>query len=335
MLAFKAQHHGVVEAGDDYQPRQQHNQSPKQFPAHAKSVYCPSPFTSGSNMRHVETLESRRLLSTGSISGTVFNDLNADTLREAGEPGLSSFKVFVDFNKDGIHQQSEPSAVSGTNGAWKITGVAPGNYWVEEVRQIANWTETTGFYDPATVKAGSTTSGLLFGNAKNKTLVKFTFDGPKFYAPSIDTPGLGGSTSTLTQTGNDVVTGGQAGDSGKAAAWNRGVNDGNNALTLHTRFFLHSVTLSFDYRSTAISATGKSFGPASITITDQPDMVPLPQTHTIMLTRDGQWHHVNLTINSRNVTLLPKGMTITLTPSDGADLGTLSIDNLTISGILP
>jgi hypothetical protein len=280
-------------------------------------------------MRHIESLESRRLLSTGSISGTVFNDLNADGSREVSEPGIANFKVYMDLNHDGIHQQSEPTAVSGTNGTWKITGLAAGTYSVREVQQPARWTETTPVSKTAFVKAGNTTAGLLFGNAKNKTLLKFTFDGASFYAPSVNAVGY---SSTLTQNGNDVVTGGQTGDPGKAAAWNSGVNDGGNSLTLHTRFFVHPVTLSFDYRST----TGTSYGPANIAITHTPDGYPnlLPPT-TVALTRDSRWHHVTVTINPENVSFLPKGMTITLTPSSGAGLGVLSVDNLTLSGILP
>ena len=44
----------------------------------------------------METLEPRQLLTTGSISGTVFDDLNADGIRNTGEPGLSDWIVTLE-----------------------------------------------------------------------------------------------------------------------------------------------------------------------------------------------------------------------------------------------
>ena len=286
-------------------------------------------------MNHIEALESRRLLSTGSISGTVFNDLNSDGKHQASEPGLTGWQVILDLNHNGKLDAGEPHTKSLTGGAWSIIGLAPGTYSVRE-SLLSYWRETTPATGiiTATVKAGQTKSGLLFGDVKKtaQPLVKFTFDGPKFYAPSLDT--LGGS--TLTQAGNDVVAGGQAGDPGKSLAWNRGVNDGGNALTLHTKFTSDLLYVSFDYRSTAVSATGKSYGPTTITVTQgiEGTTVSVP-VGTITLTRDSQWHHATIAIPAMNLALTPKGHTITLSPSNGADLGTLSIDNLTLSGITP
>ncbi|TMQ28761.1 MAG: hypothetical protein E6K70_26660, partial [Planctomycetota bacterium] len=48
----------------------------------------------------VEPLEDRTLL-TVTISGTVFNDLNSNGIRDGNEPGLAGASVFLDRNHDG------------------------------------------------------------------------------------------------------------------------------------------------------------------------------------------------------------------------------------------
>ncbi len=47
----------------------------------------------------LELLEDRRLLST--ISGTLWNDLDGDGVRQAAEPGLPDRAVFLDGNENG------------------------------------------------------------------------------------------------------------------------------------------------------------------------------------------------------------------------------------------
>ncbi len=52
---------------------------------------------------------------SGSASGVVFADLNANNLRDANEPGLSSLTVFTDSNGDGIQQAQELAVQSDTS----------------------------------------------------------------------------------------------------------------------------------------------------------------------------------------------------------------------------
>src|SRR5437660_3244452 len=49
----------------------------------------------------VEVLEDRTLPSV-TIGGIVFNDLNANLLRDAGEVGVPNVSVFLDQNQDGV-----------------------------------------------------------------------------------------------------------------------------------------------------------------------------------------------------------------------------------------
>lgn len=76
-----------------------------------------------------ETLESRRLLAS-TIAGFIYNDANANGVRDAGELGLKNTKVYLDLNHDGKRQGSEPSVKSSTSGAYTFDEVDAGTYQV-------------------------------------------------------------------------------------------------------------------------------------------------------------------------------------------------------------
>jgi hypothetical protein len=59
--------------------------------------------------------------SPGSISGTVYNDLNSNGKRDAGEPGVASATVYLDLNGDG-KRGSAPVTVTGSTVFNAITG---------------------------------------------------------------------------------------------------------------------------------------------------------------------------------------------------------------------
>jgi hypothetical protein len=81
-------------------------------------------------MLHVlESLESRRLLSnTGVISGSVYNDLNANAKHEAGEAGLKSARVYLDANNNGKLDKRETSALTDKRGQFRFEGLAAGTH---------------------------------------------------------------------------------------------------------------------------------------------------------------------------------------------------------------
>ena len=55
-----------------------------------------------------------------SFSGTVFNDLNGNGARDAGEVGLAGWKVWLDDDRDGIWNNNEPYAVTDANGNYSL-----------------------------------------------------------------------------------------------------------------------------------------------------------------------------------------------------------------------
>lgn len=80
----------------------------------------------------------------GTLSGTVFNDLNDNGLLDAGEQGISGRTVFIDTNGDSVLEADEPSAITDAFGKYSFASVAPGSYPV--VQQVPQKTGQGSFY---------------------------------------------------------------------------------------------------------------------------------------------------------------------------------------------
>ena len=72
-------------------------------------------------------------VTTGRITGTIFEDLNENGIKDPAEGGISGWTVFADLNSDGLLSTAEPSAVANTDGDYVITGVPAGTIRVQEV----------------------------------------------------------------------------------------------------------------------------------------------------------------------------------------------------------
>src|SRR5205085_725418 len=76
----------------------------------------------------IELLDSRILLSS-SISGTAYNDANANSTQDSGEGGYASVAVYADVNNDGIYEMGEGGATgSAYDGTYTISGLSAGTY---------------------------------------------------------------------------------------------------------------------------------------------------------------------------------------------------------------
>ena len=69
----------------------------------------------------------------GSISGTVFNDANANGTRDAGEGGVPSTDVFLDLNGNSKYDAGDRLSVTDANGAYTFGGLLPSIYRVMEL----------------------------------------------------------------------------------------------------------------------------------------------------------------------------------------------------------
>jgi hypothetical protein len=71
---------------------------------------------------------------TCSASGTKFFDLDADGVRDPGEPALPRFLIWADYNNDGIRGPDEPFSVTDDDGNYVIDDIRPpsGSYRLRE-----------------------------------------------------------------------------------------------------------------------------------------------------------------------------------------------------------
>ncbi|MCA9268958.1 MAG: carboxypeptidase regulatory-like domain-containing protein, partial [Planctomycetales bacterium] len=95
-----------------------------------------------------ESLEVRQLLAAD-LSGTLYNDLNGDGVRDQGEDGLANWTVYLDADLSGTLDAGEASTTTDADGSYRFTGLAAGDYRVAEVVR-GGWTATnptTGYVD--------------------------------------------------------------------------------------------------------------------------------------------------------------------------------------------
>jgi hypothetical protein len=90
---------------------------------------------------HFQVLEPRRLLA-GQISGTVFNDFNADGQQDISEPGLAGWTVFLDDNMNDRLDAGETSVTTEVDGNYTFTGAGDAVRRVAMVRPTG-WRQTT------------------------------------------------------------------------------------------------------------------------------------------------------------------------------------------------
>jgi len=119
-------------------------------------------------------------------SGTKFEDLNADGVRDAGEPGIADVQIHL-FGTDGAGNAVHQHATTDANGAYSFS-VAPGSYTVCESvpagftqsfpssgADCAGHDGASGFGYAITLTSGETDSGNDFGNFRNATVSGLKF----------------------------------------------------------------------------------------------------------------------------------------------------------------
>jgi uncharacterized protein (DUF2141 family) len=112
----------------------------------------------------------------GTVSGTVWNDVNANGVIDStptAEPGLGGRVVFADVNSNGILDGSEPQATTNADGTYTIAGVSPGTVSIVDVLP-AGWRATSPITSVRSLvlKNGENKTGVNYGNVelKNSTI---------------------------------------------------------------------------------------------------------------------------------------------------------------------
>ena len=109
---------------------------------------------------------------SGSISGTVYNDVNQNGALDSGEQGLSGWTInlYTGANFPGTSNGQGPqmTMISDSNGNYSFSNLADGVYSIEEINQSQNpLKQFTSDYSSVTISGGSTVAHIDFGNALN------------------------------------------------------------------------------------------------------------------------------------------------------------------------
>jgi subtilisin family serine protease len=88
---------------------------------------------SGAALPNVEAQTVALTANTGTIHGTLFDDLAGTGLYSPGDPVLAGRTVFLDLNRDGKLDGREPSTQTAANGSYVFHGLTPGTYVVCQV----------------------------------------------------------------------------------------------------------------------------------------------------------------------------------------------------------
>ena len=137
----------------------------------------------------------------GELSGSKWNDIDGDGVRDVGESGLEGWTIYLDDNGNGVLDGEEVSTVTDADGNYSFTDLDAGSYVVAEVLQ-PGWEQThpsDGFYT-VNLDPGDAIADLDFGNRFVANLIEGTPN-----AESID--GTAGFDLIRGFAGNDRLRG--------------------------------------------------------------------------------------------------------------------------------
>lgn len=112
----------------------------------------------------VSVMINDRAVPGGSISGTVFDDLNGNGTREGAEGGVASRVVFLDANNNTTLDAGETQTTTDAAGQFTFPPLAPGPYVIRLVPDPA-WSQTApaGGAEHSLTLASGANANLLFG----------------------------------------------------------------------------------------------------------------------------------------------------------------------------
>ena len=131
------------------------------------------------------------------ITGTVYNDINANSAQDAGEAGLSGWQVYLDRDGNGSYSAGDTAVTSSADGSYSIGSLLPGTYALR-VTNRAGWTIVSPALGSVGVTIGS--AGLVaqgFGAARAPNSLTLTGSSVAENQPTATTVG------TLTATDDD------------------------------------------------------------------------------------------------------------------------------------
>jgi subtilase family serine protease len=103
-------------------------------------------------------------VTTGTITGSFYNDANSNGVADKGEGTLSGFQAYLDVPGVGHFVKGDPIALSNSSGKYSFTGLSPGKYVVGAITPTS-WRQTPppGPVYTITIAAGSSITVPSFG----------------------------------------------------------------------------------------------------------------------------------------------------------------------------
>ena len=98
--------------------------------------------TSGQKATNQNFFTKPNSTGTGSIAGTVYNDINGNGSLQGGETGIAGRTVFIDLNSNNALDTNEQRVITGSTGAYKFSNLGTGTFKVHEIIP-AGWTQTS------------------------------------------------------------------------------------------------------------------------------------------------------------------------------------------------
>ena len=133
-----------------------------QQPGFRQTTPDPGPVNVTSNAT-VNNINFGNVFFVGSISGFKFNDLNANSVRDATDPPLANWQIYIDLNGNGSLEPGEPNTITNPQGNYTFANVPQGRYLVREVQQ-PGWVQTTPNPAPIDIIGNTNAVGVSFGN---------------------------------------------------------------------------------------------------------------------------------------------------------------------------
>ncbi len=133
-----------------------------QQPGFRQTTPDPGPVNVTSNAT-VNNVNFGNVFFVGSISGLKYNDLNANSIRDATDPPLANWQIYLDLNGNGRLDPGEPNTITNPQGNYTFGNVSPGSYLVREVQQ-PGWVQTTPNPGPIDITGNTNAVGINFGN---------------------------------------------------------------------------------------------------------------------------------------------------------------------------
>lgn len=110
----------------------------------------------------LEVLSAELQLTTGSIAGVIYHDMDSSVSMDLGETGIEKWTVYVDANDNGSLDPGEIRTTTNSTGGYQFDDLRPDTYTLRYVR-ARTYRATTLENRTSKVLAGSMTSDVNFG----------------------------------------------------------------------------------------------------------------------------------------------------------------------------